>query len=466
MSNDQTSAAFIREEFMKNIISLIILAASFLPLAVAAQDSVKPAGPIGKGDILTLNRCIDIALQQQPSITAARSNIRVSESKVGEAQSAYYPQLSAQGQYNRIKPVSSGSSSLSSGSSSLSSAGGSFGGSGASSFDQYSASASLSQTIYDFGKTPAQVGIQKLNLDASHSDLDTTRAQTILSVKQAYYGVLQARRNLEVAKETVAQFSQHLDQAKGFFEVGTHPKFDVTKAEVDLSNAKLNLITAGNSLRIAQVTLNNAMGVPYAHEYAIEDSLAYLKKEITMAQAIESSLNNRPEIQATDFRVKASEKSIDLAKTGYFPVISGGAAYNRQSGDSSFRQEGWNAGVVITLPIFSGFLTHHQVQESIAATDAAKANFDSLKQSVTLEVQQAFLNLRSAEERIPTAELGARQAAENLEIAAGRYSAGVGNPIEVTDAQIADTNAKTAYIQALYDYNVALANLDKSMGVR
>jgi outer membrane protein TolC len=81
-------------------------------------------------------------------------------------------------------------------------------------------------------------------------------------------------------------------------------------------------------------------------------------------------------------------------------------------------------------------------------------------------VQQAFLNLRAAEERIPTAELGAQQAAENLEIATGRYAAGVGNPVEVTDAEVANTNAKTAYIQALYDYNVALANLDKAMGMR
>ncbi len=269
-----------------------------------------------------------------------------------------------------------------------------------------------------------------------------------------------------MAKETVAQFAQHLDQAKGFYEVGTHPKFDVTKAEVDLSNAKLNLITAGNTLRIARVTLNNTMGIPDAPEYAVEDSLAYLKKEITMAQAIESALKNRPEIQATDLRVKASDESIKLARTGYFPVITGNAAYSRESGDTSFREEGWNAGVVITVPIFSGFLTHHQVQESIAIANAARANYAVLTQNITLEVQQAFLNLRAAEERIPTAELGAQQAAENLEIATGRYAAGVGNPVEVTDAEVANTNAKTAYIQALYDYNVALANLDKAMGVR
>ena len=448
---------------MNKFISLIIFATLLLPIAVTAQESMKTAGPISTGDVLTLNRCVDIALQHQPAVSAAQYNIKASESRVGEAQSAYYPQISAQGEYDRIKPLSSSTSSLSS--NVVSGVGtGSFGSSR--SFDQYTASAALSQTIFDFGKTPTQVGIQKLNLDASRADFDTTRAQTILSVKQAYYGILQAQRNFDVAKETVAQFSQHLDQAKGFYEVGTHPKFDVTKAEVDLSNAKLNLITAGNTLRIARVTLNNTMGMPDAPEYAVEDSLAYMKKEITMAQAIESALKNRPEIQATDLRVKASDESINLAKKGYFPVITGNAAYNRESGDTSFREEGWNAGVVITVPIFSGFLTHHQVQEAIANANAAKANYAVLTQNVTLEVQQAFLNLRAAEERIPTAELGAQQASENLEIATGRYAAGVGNPVEVTDAEVANTNAKTAYIQALYDYNVALANLDKAMGMR
>ena len=449
---------------MNKLIPLIIFAALLLPIATAAQEPVKTAGPISTGDVLTLNRCVDIALQHQPAVTAAQYNIKASESRVGEAQSAYYPQISAQGEYNRIKPLSSSTSSLSS---NVVSAGVGTGSVGSSqSFDQYTASAILSQTIFDFGKTPTQVGIQKLNLDASRADFDTTRAQTILSVKQAFYGILQAQRNFDVAKETVAQFTQHLDQAKGFYEVGTHPKFDVTKAEVDLSNAKLTLITAGNALRIAQVTLNNTMGIPDAPEYAVEDSLAYIKKEITMAQAIESALKNRPEIQATDLRVKASDESINLARTGYFPVITGNAAYNRESGDTSLREEGWNAGVVITVPIFNGFLTHHQVQESIATANAARANYAVLTQNATLEVQQAFLNLRAAEERIPTAELGAQQAAENLEIATGRYAAGVGNPVEVTDAEVANTNAKTAYIQALYDYNVALANLDKAMGMR
>jgi outer membrane protein TolC len=192
-----------------------------------------------------------------------------------------------------------------------------------------------------------------------------------------------------------------------------------------------------------------------------------VKTDITLSQAIETAFKNRPELRANDLRVKASEESVGLAKKDYFPVLTGNAAYNRASTTESFlKEEGWNAGVTVTFPIFSGFLTRHQVAESTALFNAAKANFDVLRQNIILEVQQAALNLRAAADRIPTAGLAAQQAAENLEIANGRYAAGVGNPIEVTDAQVTYSNAKTAYTQALYDYNVAAANLDKSMGVR
>lgn len=96
----------------------------------------------------------------------------------------------------------------------------------------------------------------------------------------------------------------------------------------------------------------------------------------------------------------------------------------------------------------------------------AKANEDLVRQTIVLDVQQAYLNLKEAENRIPTAEITVTQATENLDIANGRYAAGVGSPIEVTDAQVTYINAKTTYIQALSDYKVTQASLEKAMGVR
>ena len=304
-----------------------------------------------------------------------------------------------------------------------------------------------------------------MNLESSRSDLENVSEQVILNVEKAYYSLLQAKRNRDVAIETVKQFQQHLEQAKGFFSVGTKPKFDVTKAEVDLSNARLGLIKAENALRIAVANLNNALGITDAPDYNIDDNLSFQRYEMTFEDALAKAFKNRPDITSLSKKTVAAEKAIDLAKKGFYPAITGNAAYN-WSGESFPLDDSWNIGAAISFPLFSGYLTTYQVAESKASLDILNANQELLRQNVFLEVQQAYLNLKEAEERIPVAELTVKQAEQNLDIAKGRYDAGVGNPIEVTDAETVLTNAKTAYIQALYDYKVSQASLEKAMGLR
>ena len=423
---------------MQRFFSIILLLVLIIPFEAGAEEVIK------KGEMLNLQRCIEIAIKRHPNIIAAMSTADVNRSRVGQAQANYYPQLNWSSGYSKYSPVSRTTSR---------------------SFDEYTSSATLKQNIYDFGKTATQVDIQKLNLDSSRSDIENVAEQLILNVKQAYYGLLQTKRNRDVALETVRQFAQHLEQARGFYEVGTKPKFDVTKAEVDLSNAKLNLIKAENALRIAKVNLNNALGLPEAPEYEIEDNLIFGKYEIPIEDAIKRAYENRPDLKSIITKKNAAESSIELARKGYYPTLSGNADYN-WSGERFPLNHGWDVGVSVTFPIFSGFLTKYQVNEARSNLNVLKANEESLRQGIFLEVQQAYLNLHEAEERISTAEITVRQAEENLELAKGRYAAGVGNPIEVTDAMVAYSNAKTAYIHALYDHKVAQASLEKAMGVK
>jgi outer membrane protein len=438
---------------MKRVIPLVLFILCIFPFRAHAEEVIT------KGSTLTLQQCLDIAAKIQPAITAAQYSVDVSRSRVGEARSNYYPQISADASYSRIKPLTGAQRAVTAGISgtSLSNATGAF--------NEYSGAVSLSQNIYDFGRTSSQVDISKLNLDASRAGLDNIFDQVAFNVRQAYYGVLQAQRNRDVAVETVTQYEQHLEQAKGFYEVGTHPKYDVTTAEVNLSNAKLSLIKADNALKVAKVTLNNAMGVPEAPEYSIQDNLAFQQYPVTLDKAVETAYKNRHDLQSLIAQRRAAERNIDLQKTGYYPVLSGNAAYNVGGTDFPL-EKGWTIGVGVTFPIFNGFLTKKQVEEARANLSVFRANEEGLKQSILLDVQQAYLNLVDTERSISTAELTVKQATENLEIADGRYAAGVGNPIEVTDAQVTLTNAKTAYIQALYNYKIAQASLEKAMGVK
>jgi len=407
-----------------------------IPPAVAGAEEL-----IRKGETLDLQHCIAIALSRHPAIQAAAGTIRAGDSRIGQARSGYYPQVTGSAGYSRTDPTSSGSDV----------------------YNSYSSSVALSQNLYDFGKTSTQVKIQELNRDSSRSDLDNIRNLVSLGVKQAYFGLLLTGKNRDVLREVVGQFQQHLDQARAFFEVGTKPKFDVTKAEVDLSNAKLSLIKAENAFRIARVTLNNAMGMPEAPDYEVADQLSSQRVVIDLDETIRKAYDRRPDLKAIAVKRKSLEQSIELARKGYYPSVTGNAGYGWGGGSFPLDQ-GWSFGAQLNVPLFNGFLTRYQVTEAQANMDVLTANEASLRQTIYQEVKQAWLNLQEAADRGVAAELTVRQAAENLELANGRYASGVGSPIEVTDALVAASNAKLAQISSLYDYKLAQSSLEKAAG--
>lgn len=428
------------------LLMLVLLGAC--PWAVQAQSSPPlRAAAVAPGEALTLDRAVAMALSRHPAILAALGAVDVSQSRIGQAKSNYLPQVDFSAGYTRGYTARQS---------------GSFPGSGG--YDSYTGTFIGSQNIYDFGRTSSRVNIERYNTESSRSDLEDTVEQVVLNLKQAWFGLLQTQRNRLVAEETVRQFQQHLGQAQGFYEVGTKSKFDVTKAEVDLSNAKLNMIRADNAVRIAKVTLDNAIGLTGFPAYTIEDTLSLQPYEIALDDALQKAFQARPDLQSIIARKNAAEQSIRYAKSNYYPYLTGKANFG-WTGDFPL-DNGWAVGAAINVPIFSGFLTKYQVQEARANLRILSSNEESIKQTITLDVQQAFLSLEEAGQRISTAELTVRQATENLDLANGRYAAGVGSPIEVTDALVNYSNAKTSYNQALYDYKIAAARMDRAIGIK
>ncbi|MBS4058954.1 MAG: TolC family protein [Bacteroidetes bacterium] len=399
---------------------------------------------ITAGDTLNLRRCIDIARQNHPAISAAQYNILAGESRIGQARAGYLPQLTFQSGYQRVGPAQL--SSIPS-----------------DPYNYYSNMLSLNQTLFDFGKTFNQIQIQRLNTESAEADFQDVSGYVIFGVKQAYYVYLQAKMSAEVAAETVNKFQRHMEIATAFFETGKRSKIDVTSAEVNLSNAKINSLKAENALRLARINLNNAMGMKNAPAYRINEDLVYKPYDITLAQALRRAHEARPDLLSTAKKKEALEKTVVLNQKGYLPVLSGSAAYGYLGNDHK-TDENWNIGVTLTFPLFTGFSTKYQIDEAKANLNAFKANENSLLQQVSLEVESAYLSLKEAGERIGAGEIIVRQAEENVELATGRYEAGVGSSIEITDAMIVLNNAKMTYITALADYHIALANLERAMG--
>ncbi len=266
----------------------------------------------------------------------------------------------------------------------------------------------------------------------------------------------------------IKSFQLHLDQAKGFYDVGTKAKVDVIKAEVDLSNAKLALIKAENSYKVAWLNLNTVMGVPDAPVYTIVDNLSYEPYPLTLDDATARAFENRPDLKAAVARREAAESGVSVARSGYYPVLSGNASYLKGGANlpPSDLNDGWFAGVSLSIPIFSGFLTSHQVAEAKGNLYVQKANEEDARQQILLQVRQAYLALRAAESSISTAELAANQAKENLDLQNGRYAAGVGSPVEVSDAFNIYVQNQSQYTNALTIYRIAQAAIEQAMGMR
>ena len=421
---------------------LVLCATVLAPQGLSAADTIKP------GDVLTLDQCIAIAKEHYPGLVSAAGSVQASMSRVAQARAEYYPQVDLSSGYSRIGPADIGNTTDKD----------------TSPYDEYQSSVNLSQTIYDFGRTSGRVDVNSLGADASQADLDAATISVVFAVKQAFYGVLQARQNRDSLAESVAQYELHLRQAKGFHEAGIKPKIDVTKAEVDLSQAKLALLRAGNAARIARIGLNNAMGKPDAPEYDIQETPGTPDYAIDLDGALKRGYGSRPDLKAAIARREAAQRAADLAGKGYYPVLSGNAGYGWTGEDFPLDRE-WSVGATLDVPLFSGFSTRSQVSEALGNLAVARGNEEQVRQGVRYDIEQAFSNLTEARERIALAELSVRQARENRDQAQGRYAAGIGSPIEVTDALVSETIAKLALSNALYDFRIAVASLEKAMGV-
>ena len=281
-------------------------------------------------------------------------------------------------------------------------------------------------------------------------------------MRQAYYTHLLALRLVQVSEEAVARNEQNLQRAQAFFTVGTRPKIDVTRAQVDLANAKLALVQARNQALTTLAALNNAIGVPNYPPYRLVEALEIPVTIGAFEDSTRAALANRTEIQAAQARVRVSEANLKVAQRHFFPILNANASWS-YSGQEFPLASNWTAGVFLEVPALDP-PRFAQLNEATANLAAARASEETVKHNVLLEVQQIYADLISARESIEAASVLLQQAHENLALAQGRYEVGVGPLIDVTDAQLAFTQAETQDIQARVNFKRAEARLRKATG--
>ena len=425
----------------------------------AAQTPPAPP-PAPPREVLTqrpisVDEAVAIALEYQPNIRARLAEYAAAKYRVDQALAPLLPQLAA---------AVSTSKSLSTTVSTVSGTNVSVGTTATRDFpDTLTAQITMSQLLFDFGKNSASVDAQRKLSEVAMENVELQRQLITQSVKQAYTNINFAQRLIRVNEQALQRAELNLRSARGFFDVGTRPKSDVTRAEVDVANARVDVIRARNAERSARVALNTAMGLAADTPTQVLDNLVYQPSSMDRARLIDEALKRRPEYRQARLRAEATDAQLRRTQRDFFPDVTGAAAYG---GTSTRMDEAWSATLALTWSIFDGGNRIARAREARANLEAAQAAVRATELDIQRDVEQAQISVNEAEERIQAAQKAVESAQENFRLAQGRFDAGVGTILELTDAQLALTQAQNTEAQALADYRIALSNLDRAVGLR
>lgn len=398
---------------------------------------------------LTLKECVQMALDNSSRIIIAKRSLDTAELEVKDVRAGYLPRLDAttgykvNNTYNKIEWTQ----------------------------EHYDVRLSLTETFYDNGKTPAKTKQAKDRLESAHVDFQKIKNEVAFEVAKGYYNLLYAQKMCEVKYENMKQAQTHLDLAKARFDVGVVPKSDILKTEVEVSNAELGLIGAENTLSLAQADLNNCLGIDLNPPLLILESLTSLTSltGLTEDECLTYALKNRPEIRKAEINLQIDEISLKLAQKEILPSLYLEGGYNTDVDQLIDKHDwnestGWEIGLKMSLPIFDAGKAKRGVTKANINLANTKTDADQLKKEIVLGVKKAYLTLKSQEKMIEIAKRQVVQAQESCDTAQGRYKSGVAPIIEVIDAQASLNQAKVNLIKAVYDYNIVIFTLKKTIG--
>lgn len=416
-----------------------MLAGGFLVLNTAAVL----AAPVE----LSLDDSIAMALRNNPSIKMADSDREkagwgVDEAKAGKAPSLEY---NFAGTHSKAQSAATGNFSIN---------------------DKFSNSFSLNMPLYTGGKVEGSIDKAKLNVKSADLTLDKTKQQIKLDATTGYYSILENKNLVKIAQESVDSLTEHLKNVQAQYQVGTVAKSDVLRSEVELADAQQNLIKAQNSYDLAVSSFDNVVGLPLDSEIVVKDELKHQPYAMSLDDSIKYAMDNRPDVAIANIAVDSAKKDIQIAKAGNLPTVNASASTGWY--DDNFPgtdNNNWSLGVAASWSVFDSGLTKSKIRQAEAALDKANQQAKQTIDSVQLDVRNAYLSMKEAEKRIDTTKVAVDKADEDFKIAQVRYGAGVGTNLDVIDAQVALSQAKNNYVQALYDYNTSKAKLEKAMGV-
>jgi outer membrane protein len=435
---------------------------SSAPPAAAEPASPSPpaASPSIPGRVLTLPEVVSIALETQPLIQGRLFDYAAARFRVDQALAPLLPHLAASWTAARDRAVFGLGQATQA---EARNAGEVVRSDTPLRVTENIAALSLSQLLFDFGQTLAATDLAKRFADVAKEDVELQRDLIVLAVKEAAFNWLLGMRLIRVETQSLERARVNLYFATRFFVRGVRPQAAVKRAEVDVANAQVALIRARNATALARVALNTAMGIPGDTPTEVEDVLSYQPFVADRADLFAEARRGRPEMRQAELRVQAAQAALQFAGRSFLPTLTGNAYVGSASPDF---HEIWGLGGTLNWSLFDGGATIGRYREATAALEGADAQLRATGLAIDQEIEQARLNVETAAERIPAAKAAVDAAQLNFGYARRRFQTGVGTVLDLTDAQLALTQAEESEVQALADYRIAIARLERAVGRR
>ena len=323
-----------------------------------------------------------------------------------------------------------------------------------------------SMPIFTGGKLNGTIKQAKAGYLISEQGLQKAYNDMRSTVTNGYFDMLQADNMQKLGRESVDRLADHLKNVEAQYEVGVVAQVDVLRSQVELANAKRSLIKAENAYQIAEANLNKIVGLPMDTQLKLDNILVYTPYDNDMQYCLDYAAKHRPELEQAKQQVEAAKGALRVAISGHMPQVAATASQSWKDSNWPGDENGnWGVGVTVSMNIFDSGVTVSKIHGAEADLAKAHETYRDTVDAVNLDVRSNYLNLREAEKRIDTTKLAVSQAEEDYRIAQLRYMNGVGTNTDVLDAQVALTDAKTNYLQAMYDYNTCKTNLETAIGV-
>jgi outer membrane protein len=399
---------------------------------------------------LTLKEAEDLAIQNHPQIQAATQLASAAVSQVQEVRSSYYPQVN--GSLTGVEAENDSRVAAGALNNPII-------------YDRFSAGIAVNQLVTDFGRTYELVKSSNLHARAQQENVAATRADVLLQVDQAYFAVLKSQAVLQVAEQTVKSRQLVSDQTSALQKSNLKSGLDVSFANVDLAQAKLLLIQAQNDLQASFAALTAALGYSDQRTFVLADQAQPAIPPADLSPLLQEAMQNRPELISQDYSVKSAQSFATAERDLWFPTISAVGV----SGLIPFRQDTLSsryaaAGFNVNVPIFNGRLYNARKNEATSLAKAQQQYLRDLQNRIVRDVRTAWLNANSAFQRLAVTEQLLNEATQAFNLAQSRYGLGLSSIVELSQAQLNETQAEITKVSAQYDYEAQSAFLNYQLG--